>query len=94
MTEATMQLPPVVSAEEWNAAREELLAKEKQLTKAHDALAVERRALPRLEVTEDYRFIGPDGEAGLAELFQGRRQLIVYRHFFEPGVNGWPEAGR
>lgn len=93
MTEAIKDLPPVVSADEWKAAREAFLVKEKELTKAHDALAVERRALPRVEVSKDYRFIGPDGEASLLDLFQGRRQLIVYRHFFEPGVNGWPEAG-
>jgi predicted dithiol-disulfide oxidoreductase (DUF899 family) len=88
-----MNLPPVVSAEDWKTAREELLAKEKELTRARDALAAERRRMPRLAVTEDYRFEGPEGTAGLADLFEGRRQLIVYRFFFEPGVNGWPEVG-
>jgi predicted dithiol-disulfide oxidoreductase (DUF899 family) len=88
-----MNLPPVVSAEEWNAAREELLVKEKELTRARDALAAERRRMPRLAVTEEYRFEGSDGPLGLLDLFEGRRQLIVYRFFFEPGVDGWPEAG-
>jgi predicted dithiol-disulfide oxidoreductase (DUF899 family) len=88
-----MNLPPIVSPEEWKAAREELLVKEKQLTRARDALAAERRRMPRLAVEKDYEFEGPDGKVGLVDLFAGRRQLIVYRFFFEPGVDGWPEAG-
>jgi predicted dithiol-disulfide oxidoreductase (DUF899 family) len=88
-----MNLPPVVSAEEWNAAREELLVKEKELMRAGDALAAERRRMPRQAVTKEYRFEGPDGEVSLLDLFEGRRQLIVYRFFFDPDVNGWPERG-
>ena len=88
-----MNLPPVVSAEEWSAAREALLVKEKELTRARDALAAERRRMPRQAVTKEYRFEGPDGPVGLLDLFEGRRQLIVYRFFFEPGVHGWPESG-
>jgi predicted dithiol-disulfide oxidoreductase (DUF899 family) len=88
-----MNLPPVVSPQEWNAAREELLVKEKELTRARDALAAERRRMPRQAVDKDYRFEGPDGPVGLLDLFEGRRQLIVYRFFFEPGVSGWPEGG-
>lgn len=88
-----MSLPPVVSPEEWNAAREELLVKEKALTRARDALAAERRRMPRQAVTKKYSFLGPDGEVSLRDLFAGRRQLIVYRFFFEPGVSGWPEHG-
>jgi predicted dithiol-disulfide oxidoreductase (DUF899 family) len=88
-----MNLPPIVSAQEWNAAHEALLVKEKELTRARDALAAERRRMPRLAVEKDYRFLGPDGEVGLADLFAGRRQLVVYRFFFEPGVHGWPEYG-
>ena len=88
-----MNLPPVVSAEEWKAAREEMLVKEKELTRARDALAAERRRMPRMAVEKEYRFEGADGPASLLDLFEGRRQLIVYRFFFEPGVNGWPEAG-
>ena len=88
-----MNLPPIVSAQEWDAAREALLVKEKELTRARDALAAQRRRMPRLAVEKDYRFLGPDGEVGLRDLFAGRRQLIVYRFFFEPGVHGWPEYG-
>lgn len=88
-----MNLPPVVSAEEWKAAREEMLVKEKELTRARDALAAERRRMPRQRVEREYRFEGPDGPASLADLFDGRRQLIVYRFFFEPGVTGWPDRG-
>lgn len=88
-----MNLPPVVSPEEWKAAREELLVKEKDLTRARDALAAERRRMPRLAVTEEYRFEGPDGPASLEDLFAGRRQLIVYRFFFDPDVKGYPEKG-
>ena len=72
--------PKVASREEWLAARLQLLEQEKALTHQLDALNVQRRALPMVAVTADYRFTGPEGEVGLAELFAGRRQLIVY-HF-------------
>jgi len=88
-----MNLPPVVSAEEWKAAREEMLVKEKELTRARDALAAERRRMPRLAVEKEYRFEGPDGPVSLPDLFAGRRQLIVYRFFFDPDVKGYPEKG-
>ena len=88
-----MNLPPVVSPEEWSAAREELLVKEKELTRARDALAAERRRMPRQAVTKEYRFEGPDGEVSLLDMFEGRSQLIVYRFFFDPDVHGWPERG-
>ena len=88
-----MNLPPVVSQEEWKAAREELLAKEKELTRARDALAAERRRMPRMAVSGEYRFEGPDGPVSLEGLFAGRRQLIVYRFFFDPDVKGFPEKG-
>jgi predicted dithiol-disulfide oxidoreductase (DUF899 family) len=81
----------VVSAKEWEAARQQLLVKEKELTRARDALAAERRRMPWLAVEKEYKFEGPKGEASLLDLFDGRRQLIVYRAFFEPGVVGWPE---
>jgi len=61
-----------------------LLVKEKELTRARDALAAERRRMPRLAVEKEYRFEGPDGPASLEDLFAGRRQLIVYRFFFDP----------
>ena len=88
-----MNLPPIVSPQEWKAAREELLVKEKELTHARDALAAERRRMPRMLVEKDYEFVGPDGRATLADLFEGRRQLIIYRFFYEPGVDGWPTVG-
>jgi predicted dithiol-disulfide oxidoreductase (DUF899 family) len=88
-----MNMPPIVSPEEWNAARDELLVKEKELFRARDALAAERRRMPRMAVDKDYAFEGPNGPARLLDLFGGRRQLIVYRFFFEPGVAGWPEGG-
>ena len=88
-----MNLPPIVSPREWQASWEQMLVKEKAHTRARDALAAERRRMPRMAVETDYRFEGPDGTVGLLDLFEGRRQLIVYRHFFEPGVCGWPERG-
>lgn len=75
-----MNLPRVVSAEEWQAARDQLLAEEKAAMRAQDAVNAGRRRLPMVEITEDYRFEGPDGSRTLLELFDGRRQLIVY-HF-------------
>jgi predicted dithiol-disulfide oxidoreductase (DUF899 family) len=88
-----MNLPPAVSPQEWKSARTELLVKEKEHTRARDALAAERRRMPRMAVEKDYAFDGPNGPASLHDLFEGRRQLIVYRFFFEPGVHGWPESG-
>jgi predicted dithiol-disulfide oxidoreductase (DUF899 family) len=88
-----MDLPPIVTPQEWDAAREELLVKEKELTRARDALAAQRRRMPRMAVEKDYLFDGPNGPASLGDLFDGRRQLIVYRFFFQPDVDGWPDAG-
>jgi predicted dithiol-disulfide oxidoreductase (DUF899 family) len=70
-------MPPVVPPTEWEAARQELLVKEKELTRARDALAAERRRMPRMEVEKEYRFEGPNGPVGLLAMFDGRRQLIV-----------------
>lgn len=89
--QAIMRTPPVVSPQEWEAARQQLLVKEKALTRARDALAAERRRMPWTAVDRQYVFEGPAGRASLIDLFDGRRQLIVYRAFFEPGVYGWPE---
>ncbi len=86
-----MKTPPIVSQNEWETARLELLVKEKEVMRAHDALAAERRRMPWVAVDKQYGFDGPAGPASLLDLFQGRRQLIVYRAFFEPGVVGWPE---
>ena len=86
-----MKKPPIVSPQEWEAARQQLLVKEKELTRARDALAAKRRRMPWLAVEKEYAFDGPKGKASLLDLFEGRRQLIVYRAFFEPGVFGWPD---
>ena len=85
--------PQVVSHGEWQAARDKLLIKEKQATRARDALAAERRRLPMVRIDKDYVFDGPDGKASLLDLFDGRRQLIFYHFMFAPGVEGWPTAG-
>ena len=86
-----MNTPPIVSPEAWEAQRLEMLVKEKALTRARDALAAERRRMPWMAVEKAYEFEGPEGKVSLLDLFEGRRQLIVYRAFFEPGVHGWPE---
>ena len=86
-----MNTPPIVSQQEWEAARQQLLVKEKALTRARDALAAERRRMPWMAVEKKYEFDGPKGKVSLLDLFEGRRQLIVYRAFFEPGVFGWPD---
>ena len=88
-----MELPEIVNAEEWKRAREALLPREKEMTRARDALAAERRRMPRLEVTKDYVFEGPDGELSLLDMFEGRRNLVIYRFFYDPDVNGYPEKG-
>jgi predicted dithiol-disulfide oxidoreductase (DUF899 family) len=86
-----MQTPPVVSPEAWEEARQKMLVKEKAQTRARDALAAERRRMPWMAVEKPYVFDGPAGKVGLLDLFDGRRQLVVYRAFFEPGVHGWPD---
>jgi predicted dithiol-disulfide oxidoreductase (DUF899 family) len=86
-----MHTPPIVSQQEWAAAHQQLLQKEKAFTRSRDALAAERRRMPWLAVEREYQFDGPTGKVSLLDLFEGRRQLIVYRAFFEPGVFGWPE---
>jgi predicted dithiol-disulfide oxidoreductase (DUF899 family) len=88
-----VHLPPVVSPAEWQVAHETLLVKEKEATRARDALAAERRRLPMARIDKDYLFDGPDGEASLRDLFEGRRQLVLYHFMFAPGVQGWPSAG-
>jgi predicted dithiol-disulfide oxidoreductase (DUF899 family) len=88
-----MNLPQVVSLEHWQATRRRLLEKEKQATRASDALAAERRRQPVVAIEKDYVFEGARGEASLLDLFEGRRQLVLYHFMFAPGVDGWPEAG-
>src|SRR5436190_1448596 len=80
MSTRTVENPKVVSREEWLVARKKLLAKEKQLTRQRDAIAAERRQLPWVKVEKNYVFDSPSGKTTLADLFDGRGQLIVY-HF-------------
>jgi predicted dithiol-disulfide oxidoreductase (DUF899 family) len=88
-----MNTPPIVSPQEWQAARDEMLVKEKAFTRSRDALAAERRRMPRMAIENKYKFDGPDGPVSLLDMFEGRPQLVIYRFFYEPGVNGWPERG-
>jgi predicted dithiol-disulfide oxidoreductase (DUF899 family) len=85
--------PTIVSPAEWRAALEKLLVKEKEVTRAHDALAAARRRLPWMAVDKEYWFEGPAGRVSLADLFEGRRQLIVYRAFFAPDITTMAEGG-
>jgi predicted dithiol-disulfide oxidoreductase (DUF899 family) len=82
-----MNLPPVVTATEWQAAHEALLAEEKEATRARDALAARRRRLPRVHIEKDYVFDGPDGKATLLDVFEGRGQLLLYHFMFGPNQN-------
>ena len=83
-----MILPEVVSRVDWLAARKALLTKEKQATRARDALNAERRRLPMVRVEQDYVFEGPDGKASLLDLFAGRLQLVVHHFMFAPDWDG------
>ena len=79
-----MTLPDIVSREQWLAARKALLAKEKAMTRARDALNAERRRLPMVRIEKAYVFEGPNGKASLLDLFEGRRQLILGLFMFDP----------
>lgn len=93
MSNTASGLPKVVSHEEWRKASDALLAKEKELTHARDALAAERRRLPMQHIEKKYVFEGPTGEVSLLDLFEGRPQLLLYHFMFAEGVHGWPAAG-
>ncbi len=86
-----MKTPPIVSQQEWEGARQQLLVKEKELTSARHAMAAQRRRMPWMSVDKKYEFDGSKGKVSLLDLFEGRRQLVVYRAFYEPGVFGWPD---
>ena len=86
--------PDIVTPEQWRAAREALLVKEKAHTRARDAMAAERRRMPMIRVEKDYRFTAPGGgDATLLDLFDGSRQLVVYRFFMDPDMGVYPERG-
>ena len=90
---STIHFPKIVDKAEWQKARDALMVKEKAATRARDALAAERRRLPMVRFDKKYVFKGPKGELSLRDLFEGRRQLILYHFMFAPPVKGWPEAG-
>lgn len=79
-----MSLPRVVSREQWLSARKELLVKEKEHTRLHNAVAADRRRLPMVRVEKDYKFEGPNGQVSLTDMFEGCRQLIVQHFMFDP----------
>lgn len=89
MSTNTIENPKIVSKDEWLAARKNLLAKEKLLTRERDALAAERRQLPWVKVEKNYVFDGPNGKVTLADLFDGKSQLIIYHFMFGPD---WQEG--
>ncbi len=80
----TLPLPPIVSRAEWLAARKQLLAEEKAVTRARDVLSAKRRRLPMVKVEKDYVFVGPAGRVSFPELFAGRRQLYVHHFMWNP----------
>ncbi|MBA3544351.1 MAG: DUF899 domain-containing protein [Chthoniobacterales bacterium] len=86
-------LPKAVTRAEWKRALNKVTAKEKAETRRRDALAAERRRLPMVRIEKDYKFEGPNGKVRLADLFGGRRQLLLYHFMFAPDVDGWPNAG-
>lgn len=90
---SAMRTPPIVSREKWEAAHHQMREKEKAVMRARDALAAERRRMPWLAIEKDYVFEGRNGKVSLLDLFDGRRQLIVYRAFIEPGMSCWPRHG-
>jgi len=99
MTTTSNAHPQIASPDEWLAARKELLTREKELTKARDALSAARRRLPMVRIDKDYTFMGPDGAVDLPDLFDGRRQLIIYHFMFDPrwdagcpGCTGFADA--
>jgi predicted dithiol-disulfide oxidoreductase (DUF899 family) len=92
-TTRTKALPRIVPPAKWQAAHGRLLLKEKAATRARDALAAERRRQPMVQIDKEYVFERPGGKARLLDLFEGRRQLIIYHFMFAPGVDGWPHAG-
>jgi predicted dithiol-disulfide oxidoreductase (DUF899 family) len=89
MTSSKIGYPRIVSRAEWLTAREEFLAKEKEFTRQRDGLNAERRRLPMMKIEQAYVFDGPNGKASLLDLFEGRRQLIIYHFMFDPD---WDEG--
>jgi predicted dithiol-disulfide oxidoreductase (DUF899 family) len=89
MTKGTIALPRIVSRDEWRMAHQEMLTQEKEATRQRDKLNAERRRLPMVRIEKEYVFEGPGGKASLLDLFEGRRQLIIYHFMFDPD---WEEG--
>jgi predicted dithiol-disulfide oxidoreductase (DUF899 family) len=89
MTQNNSDLPKIVSREAWQQARQAFLVKEKEMTRRQDELNAERRRLPMVKIDKSYTFSGPEGEVSLLDLFEGRRQLILYHFMFGPD---WDEG--
>src|SRR5437016_4310379 len=92
-SQSAIKFPRIVDKAEWQKARDALLVKEKAATRARDTLAAERRRLPMVKIDKKYAFTGPKGKLSLLDLFEGRRQLMLYHFMFAPPVAGWPDAG-
>jgi predicted dithiol-disulfide oxidoreductase (DUF899 family) len=84
MKAGTIPHPPIVSRDQWLGERKKLLAHEKELTGQYDRVNAERRRLPMVKIEKDYIFDGPNGKTNLKDLFEGRRQLVVYHFMFDP----------
>lgn len=98
-TEDRIAHPPVVSQEQWLVERKKLLEHEKEVTRQHDRVSAERRRLPMVKIEKSYLFDGPEGKRSLKDLFEGRRQLIIYHFMFDPswdkgcsGCTGYVDA--
>ena len=85
-------LPKVVSQAEWQKGLDEITAKEKEITHALERLAADRRRLPMVKIEKPYSFVTPAGRKSLVDLFEGRKQLIVYHFMYAPDVHGWPDS--
>lgn len=85
-TPAPTGRPPVVDLATWQAARDELLVREKAHTREGDAVAAARRRLPMVEFDGSVEVVGPDGPAPFLDLFQGREELLVYKHMWHDGA--------
>jgi predicted dithiol-disulfide oxidoreductase (DUF899 family) len=84
MTTSELPHPPIVSRQQWLSERKKLLAQEKELTRQYDRVNAERRRLPMVRIEKNYMFEAPGGELSLKDLFEGRRQLVVYHFMFDP----------
>ena len=92
-SDSAIKFPKIVDLAEWQKARDALMVKEKAATRARDALAAERRRLPMVRIEKEYTFDGPKGKMSLLNLFEGRRQLLLYHFMFAPTSRGLAGCG-